>query len=300
MLLRQVHDEVLGRLGRVGIAARHAVESLLSGQHRSVHRGLSVEFAGHRAYQPGDDLRHLDWQVYARSDRYDVKVFEEETRLNATLVVDYSGSMGYGSTGQSKLDYARMLAASLAFLMVRQGDAVGLVTCDTGVRQQFPVGATMGHLVSLLAELEEQPVGGETSLGTILESLPGRLNRRSLVILISDCLDHAQPLSRALQALRFAGHDVRIFQVLDPAEQHFAFDGSFEFIGMEGEAPLRLDASRIRKLYQETLNAHREELSAGCHRAGIAFTAASTDEDLAMLLVRALTQGGQAPQGQRK
>ena len=238
--------------------------------------------------------------MYARSDRYDVKVFEEETRLNATLVVDYSGSMGYGSTGQSKLDYARMLAASLAFLMVRQGDAVGLVTCDTGVRQQFPVGATMGHLVSLLAELEEQPVGGETSLGTILESLPGRLNRRSLVILISDCLDHAQPLSRALQALRFAGHDVRIFQVLDPAEQHFAFDGSFEFIGMEGEAPLRLDASRIRKLYQETLNAHREELSAGCHRAGVAFTAASTDEDLAMLLVRALTQGGQAPQGQRK
>lgn len=137
-LLRTIQEEVLERLGRVGVTARHAVESILAGQHRSIRHGLSVEFAGHRPYQIGDDIRHLDWLVWARTDRYNIKVYEEETRLRATLVVDCSGSMAYGSTGIQKLDYARELAACLGFLMARQSDAVGLALVDDHVRELHP------------------------------------------------------------------------------------------------------------------------------------------------------------------
>ena len=300
MLLRQVQEDVLHRLGRVGVAARHAVESLLSGQHRSVHRGLSVEFAGHRPYMPGDDLRHLDWQVYARSDRYDIKVFEEETRLSATIIVDYSGSMSYGSAGTSKLDYARMLAATLAFIMVRQGDGVGLVTCDKALRRQLPPGSTMGHLLQILKELEQQEAGGETSLAEVLQDVIPRLRRRSLVILISDCFDHAKPLVQSLQHMRFAGHDVRLFQVVDPKEESFDLRGSWELVGMEGEAPVRLDVDRIRHRYQSTLAAHREAILSGCHAAGVTCNHTTTDADLAMFVVEALTGNGEGPQSQQQ
>jgi uncharacterized protein (DUF58 family) len=284
-----VQAEVLERLGRVGVAARQAVESMLSGQHRSLHRGLSVEFAGHRPYLPGDDLRHLDWQVWARSDRYDVRVYEEETRLRATLVVDASGSMAYGARG-GKLAWARMLAAALGFIMVRQGDAVGLAVCDTTIRELLPPAATMGHLLTLLGRLEEHRAGGETSLAVVLDDLAERLQRRGLVVLISDCLDDPQRLLRAWQHLRFRKQDVRVFQVLDPDEETFPFAGTCAFRGLEQERELRLDADRVRRNYRQALASHRAELAAGCHATGTVFEACRSDEDLAMALVRALVR----------
>jgi uncharacterized protein (DUF58 family) len=287
-LFYQVQEEVLERLGRVGVAARHAVESILSGQHRSVHRGLSVEFAGHRPYIPGDDLRHLDWLVYARTDRYNVRVYEEETRLRATLVVDCSGSMAYGRAGRTKLDYARMLAAALGFLMLRQGDAVGLALVDHRVRELVPPGATMGHLLNLLERLENTPAGGETSLATVLDDLADRLRRRGLVVLISDTFDDAEGLSVALQHLRYRKQDVRVFQVLDPEEEAFSFGGMHEFIGMESEPRLKLDGDRVRAFYREALEKHCEQLAAGCHASSVALESCSTADDLAMVLVRAL------------
>lgn len=299
-LLATVQSEVLERLGRVGIAARHAVESVLSGQHRSIHRGLSVEFAGHRPYQPGDDLRHLDWRVYARTDRFDVRLYEEETRLRSTLVVDRSGSMAYARAGgRDKLTVARTLAAALAVLMVRQGDGVGLALVDSEVQRLLPPVGRMGHVLTLLEALEDTPPGGDTSLAKVLDQLAGRLHRRGLVILVSDCLDDPARLVRSLRHLRHRKQDVRVLRLVDPDEADFPFQGTWKFIGLEGELPLTLDGDRVRHRYRAALAAHREALAAGCHGAGVAVDEIRTDEDLAAALVRALTRIS-APLGTRK
>jgi uncharacterized protein (DUF58 family) len=303
-LLRSVQEEVLERLGRVEIAARQAVESLLQGQHRSIHHGLSVEFAGHRPYQPGDDLRHLDWFVWARTDRYDIRVYEEETHLRATIVVDCSGSMAYGSGRFTKLDYARMLAGALGLVMLQQSDAVGLALVDHEIREHHPPRGTMGNLLSIFERLEQTPAGGETSLAKVLDDLAERLSRRGLVILISDLFDDSDNLVRALQHLRHRKQDVRIFQVVDKEEETFPFKGTYEFVGLEREPSLKLDGDRVRQLYQETLAKHREKLAEGCHASSIGMETCRTDEDLAMVLVRALTgrwaTGGASSGGVRK
>lgn len=288
-LLSAVQEDVLQRIGRIGVAARQAVESVLVGQHRSVRRGLSVEFAGHRPYQPGDDLRRLDWAVYARSDRLDVRQYEEETRLRATLVVDCSGSMAYGPAGATKLDYAKRLAAALGFLMVRQADAVGLATCDTEVREHLPPGSTMGHLVAILDRLDATVAGGETALGPVLERLAARLSRRGVVLLISDGYDDPERLLLALRFLRHQRQDVRLFLIADPAEESFPHGGVVEFIGLEREAPLLLDADRVRAWYREAFAAHRRAIAAGCHAIAVPVETVRTDEDLALVLVRALS-----------
>lgn len=289
-LQRSVQEQVLSRLGNVGIAARQAVESVLAGRHRSIRRGLSVEFAGHRPYQPGDDLRHLDWTVYARTDRYDIRMYEEETRLRATLVVDCSGSMAYGNPGATKLDYARMLAAGLGFLMVRQSDAVGLVTCDTAIREHVPASSTMAHLLQILEKLENSPPGGETSLADVLDLLADRLARRGLIILLTDAFDDIDRLLDALRHLRYRKQEVRLFHIVDPHEETFPFGGMVDFRGMESEPTIRLDADRIRSFYQENLAEHRRKLAEGCHSVGVQLESCRTDEDLAIVLLRSLTR----------
>lgn len=296
-LLQQVQEELLDRLGQVGVTARHAVESVLAGQHRGMRRGLSVEFAGHRPYQAGDDLRHLDWRVYARTDRYDVQVYEEETRLRATIVLDCSGSMAYSSASSapqsaasdagSKLAYARLLAASLAFVMVRQGDAVGLATVDHAVREQLPPAATPGHLLRMLEVLEHSGAGGDTDLSTALDALAPRFQRRGLVVVITDGFDDPQRLVRALRHLRFQRQDVRVFQIVDPDEVSFPLHGSHRLDGLEGEAGLTIDADRMRQHYVQAWREHQQRLAAGCHGADIALHTIATDQDLALALVAA-------------
>lgn len=290
-LSRTVHEEILDRLGRIGIAARQAVESALVGQHRSIRRGLSVEFAGHRPYQVGDDLRHLDWSVLARSDRYDVRVFEEETRLRATVVLDASGSMAYASAGTSKLDYARQLAAALAFLMIRQSDAVGLAVVDTTVRDHLGAAATTAHLARLLDHLDTLPAGGETALGPVLEFLAQRLHRRGLVLLLTDGFDDPQRVIQALRLLRHRRQEVRLFLIRDPAEATLPHSGTVMFSGLEREGRLLVDADRIRPHYRECYAAHDRALAEGCHALGIPVEVFTTGEDLALALGRALTRG---------
>jgi len=293
-LSRTVHEEILERLGRIGIAARQAVESALVGQHRSVRRGLSVEFAGHRPYQVGDDLRHLDWSVLARSDRYDVRVFEEETRLRATVVLDASGSMAYASADISKLDYARQLAAALAFLMIRQSDAVGLAVVDTVVREHLGAAATTAHLARLLDHLDGLAAGGETALGPVLESLAQRLHRRGLVLVLTDGFDEPQRLVQALRLLCHRRQEVRLFLIRDPAEATLPQTGTIAFAGLEGEGRLLLDADRVRPHYRERYMAHHRAVAEGCHALGIPVEVFTTGEDLALTLGRALTRGTHA------
>ncbi len=288
-LFETVQQEVIERVGNLSLTARRAVESILAGQHRSVRRGLSVEFAGHREYQPGDDLRHLDWLVYARSDRFDVRQYEEETKLRATLVLDTSGSMGYSSGTQTKLAFGLSLTAALGFLMIRQSDSVGLVTCDTGIRHFIPPGSTMPHLLHLLGALEEARPGGETSLAPVLAEIAGRLTRRGLVMLISDGFDDPAALLTSIQYLLHRKQEVRIFQVLDPLERTFPFKGMIEFIGLENEPRLKLDGDRVREHYRRVFANHQERLRSGCHACGVQLETCWTNEDLAGVLVRALT-----------
>jgi uncharacterized protein (DUF58 family) len=301
-----IQEQILQRLSKVGVAARQAVEASLVGQHRSIHRGLSVEFAGHRPYQLGDDLRRLDWIVYARTDRYNVRQYEEETRLRTTIVLDASGSMGYGSgiknhgeAKVTKLDYARWLAGALGFLMLRQSDAVGLAICDTEVRTHLPPASTMGSLLTLLQHLEQREPGGETSLAVVLEDLAARIKRRGLVVLITDAFDDAERLLMALRFLRHRKQDVRIFQIIDPQEEQFALAGMIEFIGMESEPRLRLDADRVRAYYQQALREHRQKLAEGCHAIGVQLETMRTDEDLALGLGRVLSGAQESTAGRR-
>jgi len=288
-LLQTVPQEVIERLGNLSITARQAVESALAGQHRSVRRGLSVEFAGHREYQPGDDLRHLDWLVWARSDRYDVRQYEEETKLRATIILDTSGSMGYASENQTKLEYARALAAALGFLMIRQSDAVGLVTCDNQVRHFLPPSSTMAQFLNILSALETATPGNETSLAPVLNEIAERITRRGLVILITDTFDDPKAFLNAVQYLRYRKQEVRLFQVMDPQEQVFPFKGMIEFVGLEHEPRLKLDGDRVRAHYHSVFAEHQAQIKSGCHAAGVQLETCWTNEELFSVLIRALT-----------
>jgi uncharacterized protein (DUF58 family) len=217
-----------------------------------------------------------------------VRLYEEETRLRATVVLDVSGSMQYGAGAVTKLEYARSLAAALAFIMVRQADSVGLAVCDSEVREHLPAASTMGHLVALLDRLEELQAGGDTGLAAVLIQVAARINRRGVVILITDAFDEIGPVLNALHYLRHRKQELQIFQILDRTEEELPFHGMVEFLGLEGEASLRLDGDRIHALYQEAFAAHQQKLAEGCHALGATLHVCRTHEDLAVTLARAL------------
>ena len=282
----------MSRFAKLQLLARQLVEGLSSGLHRSPHKGASVTFKQHRAYVPGDELRHLDWRAFARSDRFYVKEYEQETNLQATLAVDLSGSMAYAGKGatHSKADYARALARSLAALLIRQQDAVGVVTFDTKIRGHVPPRSRPGHLRVLDAALGAGAVGGETSLSGVLRELGPRLGRRSLLLLLSDCLDEASELVRALAQLRRQQHEILVFQILDREEVAFPFEGWTRFDSLEksGEQIL-VDASAFRRTYLENLERHGSVLREGCGRHRVALHEITTEvpvEDALAALLR--------------
>jgi uncharacterized protein (DUF58 family) len=271
----------LARYGGLTLLARTVVEGFLTGIHRSPFKGFSVEFAEHRQYYPGDELRHVDWRAYGKTDRFFVKEYEEETNLKAFVVVDASGSMRYrGKQQLSKFEYAQQVAASLAYLMLAQLDAVGLVTHDTKVRQLIPPRATSKHLIALLHGLEETQPGGETALAPVWNELAAHhLKRRGLVVLISDCFDDPGHLARALRRLRHRRHEVLLFHVLAPEEIDFPFDRPTRFRDLErlGDE-VRADARRLREEYRANFQAYRAELCRQARDLGIDYHLLRTDE----------------------
>jgi len=259
--LAGIDPTALARFGRLELIARLVVEGVMSGLHRSPFKGYSVEFAEHRQYGPGDEIRHIDWRAYGKSDRYYVKEYEEETNLKAYLVVDSSGSMGYAGRTASKFDYARRLAASLAYLMISQRDAVGLVTFDSTVRAMIPARSAPGHFSVVCKVLEETTTGGETPLSGILDTLAERIPRRGLVVVLSDGFDQLDPLTTALRHLRHRHHEVLFFQTLAPEEEEFPFRRPAQFRNLERpDHRLRVDPASLRATYLERFNAFRAEL----------------------------------------
>ncbi|MGB2715999.1 MAG: DUF58 domain-containing protein [Vicinamibacterales bacterium] len=284
--LRFLDPAIIARLGTMELKARTVVEGFLSGLHRSPYKGFSVEFAEYRQYLPGDDLSTLDWKVYARSDRHYVKKFEEETNLEAHLLLDTSASMAYrGAAPMSKLEYGCVLAASLAFLMNRQRDAAGLIAFDDRIRFRLPAGSRRGHLHALMLALEQMQAGSVSNVGRPLHQLAEALTKRSLVVLISDLLDDPEPAVRGLRHLKFRGTDVIVFQLLDPNELTFPFRGAAKFRDLESEEEVIADPSAIRKAYLRELAGLTLRFDRELRGAGIDFVQLDTSQPLDFALL---------------
>jgi uncharacterized protein (DUF58 family) len=262
--LRFLDPAVIARLGTLELKARTIVEGFLSGLHRSPFKGFSVEFAEYRQYLPGDDLSSIDWKVYARSDRYYVKKFEEETNLDCYLLLDVSASMGYGHDGMTKLVYGQMLAASLAYLMNRQRDAVALTTFDDGIVSMLPPSARPGHLRSVLVTLDRLKLGHKTDVSKPLHVLADGIAKRGMVVLISDLLDEPERVVEGLKHFKFRGTDIIVFHIMDPDELTFPFERASKFRDMEAGDELMAVPSIVREAYlkelERVLDVYKREL----------------------------------------
>lgn len=247
----------LARFGRLELLARLVVEGVMAGLHRSPFKGFSVEFAEHRQYGPGDEIRHIDWRTFGKTDRYFVKEYEEETNLKAYLVVDSSGSMAYSGRTVSKFEYARRLAAALAYLMILQRDAVGLVTFDSSIKAMLPARSAPGHFSTLCKALEDAKTGGEAPLSGVLHALAERVRRRGLIVVLSDGFDSLDGLASALGHLRHRRHEVLFLQVLAPEEEEFPFRKAARFRNLErADHLLRVDPTAMRAAYLAKFAAH--------------------------------------------
>jgi uncharacterized protein (DUF58 family) len=285
----------LARFGRLSLIARNVVAGFLSGVHKSPYKGFSVEFAEHRQYYPGDEIRHIDWRVYGKSDRYYIKEHEEETNLHAHLLVDASGSMAYRGRTISKFQYAQYLAASLAYLMLHQRDAVGLVVHDHQVRSMLPPRASSKQLIHLLATLEKTTPGGETRLGPLWDRLAGQFRTRGMLIILSDCFDQVSYLVQALRHLRHRRHEILLFHILAPEEIEFPFTSRAQFRHLEvaGEhrlvepALVRAEYLRNFETFCRTLKIQAENLQIDYHQVR---TDQPVDRALGVYLMKRLSR----------
>jgi uncharacterized protein (DUF58 family) len=275
-----LHDPTaLTRFGKLEVVAKLIVEGYLIGQHKSPFKGSSVEFVEHRQYYPGDEIRHIDWRAYAKTGRFYVKEYEEETNLRCHLLVDCSASMGYHGRTLSKYDYARQLAAALAFLLLSQRDACGLITFHAAVADRYEPSTqplALQHIARLLAN--RRP-GAETSLAQVFEQIHPTIKRRSLIVLMSDCFDQLDPLMKSLQQFRAARHEVILFHILAPEEEEFPFSRPTQFRNMELPARrLLIDPHRYRERYLERFRGFCRELKARCQAANIDYLKLNTAE----------------------
>lgn len=270
----------LSRYGGLGLVARSLVEGFLTGVHKSPFKGSSVEFAEHRPYSLGDDVRRVDWRVHGKTDRYYIKEFEEETNLRAYLLLDASGSMGYRGRTQSKLDFARHVAACLAYLMLHQLDAVGLVTLDNKLRRYLPPRASAKHLLRILRTLEETEPGGETALAPLWHELAAhQIRRRGLVVILSDCFDDVNSLMLALKHFRHKKHEVMLFHILAPEELEFPFRKPTQLQSLESSSDRRLiDPMRLRASYLERFESFCREMREKARGMGVDYQLLRTDE----------------------
>jgi len=277
---RFFHPETIKRIVRLDLRARHIVEGFLSGMHRSPYFGQSIEFRQHREYTYGDDLRYVDWKVWAKQDRYYVKQFEEDTNLRCSLLCDVSGSMRYGRGTMNKYEYASTIAVSLAYLLLRQQDAAGCVAFDDAVRLTVPQRTKRTHLDSIIQALDISSPNSKTDLYQILRHVAESYPRRGLMILISDLLTDREGLFQGLRLLRSRGHDVMVFHVLDDDELDFPFNGPVRFEGLEFSEQLRCNPRALREGYLAALGAYLEEVRHGCSQHNVDYALLRTSQPL--------------------
>jgi len=290
-----LQPDILARAESLGLKARQLVEGLRVGDHKSPYKGFSVEFVQHREYVPGDDIRHIDWKSYGRSERYTIKQYEQETNFACHLLLDASNSMRYGAGATNKLEYGKLLAASLAYMVIRQRDSVGLRIFNTQVVKELPTSGNLPHINAITHILEELQPRDKTSIGPMLDMVADRTGRRGIVVLISDCLEDIEPTLAGLRHLRFRGHEVVLFHVLHPDEVKFPLDGNIRFIGLEGFEELMTRPHLLKPAYLRIVEKYLTELRRGCDGSGVDYFQLLTDRPLsnalAEYLVRRLQTG---------
>lgn len=294
---KYLDPRTVGRMKQVSVVARGVVEGFVTGLHKSPYLGFSTEFAEHREYSPGDDLRHLDWKLFGRTDKHYVKVFEEETNVRCYLLLDVSGSMGYRgkrSGGLSKLEYACYLTGALAYLMIRQRDPVGLVAFSGEIERLIAPRASAQHLGLILQTLEEIRAGGHTSVGETFHFLAERMRKRSLVVIISDLLDDREAVRRAVHHFRHRKHEVLIFHVLDADEMDLPFNRLVDFVDMETGERMQVDSAYIRQEYVRSIQEFTRSIRRMAAEAACEYVPAATDVPYDLMLGRylALRQKG--------
>ena len=285
--------KVLAGIANLSLRARWVVEGLMSGVHKSRAKGFSVEFEEHREYSPGDEIRRIDWKALGKFDRYFIKEYEDETNLRAYLLLDASASMNYASDGITKFDYACTLTASLAYLILKQQDAAGLVTFSSRIEAFVPPRAKRDYLTHILHALENRGPGGDTNVGKILDDIAAQVKRRGLIVLVSDLLDEPAEILKGLRQFRFKGNDVIVFHLMDPAELNLPFDGNILFEDLEG-ANLRVitDPRAIRATYQQVVTEFITDMRKQCHDNAIDYQLISTATPLDRALASYLSWRG--------
>ncbi len=284
-LSKFLDPKTLTKVGNLDLKARLIVEGYISGHHKSPFHGFSVEFAEHREYSPGDDFKHLDWKVWAKSDRFYIKQYEEETNLRSFILMDTSESMKYASPGNiSKLEYASYIAASLSYMLIRQQDSVGMVLFDNKIKRFLPASASPAHLRLLLHELSNIVPEQRTDTGLIFHELAERIKRKGLIVILSDLFDDPAKLLSGLQHFRYLRHEVIVFQILDDFETRFPFDSMTQFEGYEGWQELICDPRSLRKGYLDEYREFTDKMKRGCRNNKIDFVPISTNQPLDVVL----------------
>jgi uncharacterized protein (DUF58 family) len=281
---------VLASISNLELRAKTAVEGFVTGLHKSPYRGFSVEFTDYRHYHPGDDIRHVDWKVYARSGEYFIKQYQDETNLRCHILLDCSASMAYGSESISKLEYGRTLAAALSYFMVGQRDAVGLITFDDRLREYLPARYRRGHLMLILQALARVHPGEGTDLARPISELALGLNRRSMAIVISDLLDDEAAVVQGLQHLRSKGNDVIVFHIMDDAELNFPFERLSEFEDSESHKTVAVAPRSMRETYLAELEKFCGYYRQKCRAGGIDYCLLNTAEPLDIALASYLSK----------
>ncbi|MFH1073826.1 MAG: DUF58 domain-containing protein [Candidatus Firestonebacteria bacterium] len=283
------NPRVLNRVAALELKARQVVEGIVTGLHKSPYHGISVEFAEHREYVQGDEIKHIDWRVYARSDRFFIKQYEEETNMRCYVLLDTSESMLYGSRRASKLEYGSLLAASISYLLLQQRDSCGLVTFDDNVKSYLPPRNNPKHFRLILRELELAKPGLKTDISAVFHDLAERIKKRGLVIIISDFFSDIEKTLLGLAHLKHKKHEVIVFHILDRAEITFPFQEMTLFKGLEEKGDILAEAWALREGYLANFKKFEEEMKKGCREKRIDYVQMLTDEPMDLKLSKYLT-----------
>ncbi len=287
---KYLDPEILSSIGSLEIVARQVVEGLRIGLHRSPVRGISSEFTAYRQYVPGDEVRQIDWKAYARFNRYYIKQFDAETNFVANLLVDGSESMTYGSGKISKLEYAKYLAASMAYLTVDQGDSVGVGMFDGALQNYIQPKSNLGILTDISGEMEKLAPQPRTNVGAVLHEFANRMSQRGFVMLFSDLFDNTEEFISGLNHLRFGGHNVVLFHVLDRYEIEFPLNGMWKFVGLEGEGELVTQPARVRENYLKEFEEFVREIKSACDKAEVDYVMVNTSDPVELTISNYLLQ----------
>jgi uncharacterized protein (DUF58 family) len=287
---KYLDPETISKIDNMALRARLVVEGFIIGLHRSPYHGFSVEFAEHRPYIPGDEIKHVDWKLYGKTDRFYIKQFEEETNLKSYILLDKSGSMGYKSGNLSKLDYGSYLSAALGYLMLKQQDAVSLILFDKEIYKYLPPIAKKSHLNLILGELEDTKPGEETEISPLLHETAEKIKKRGLIILISDLFDDPDEILGGLKHFRYKRHEVIVFHILDPQEVNFSFSRQTQFIDTETKDNLVVEPWHIQREYQKQVKNFIDNYKIKFRQNNIDYVFLTTDKSLGLALTEYLNK----------